>query len=582
MVASSQTCTAMFSALVVSLKENGLKAEDHTNDKDFDPDEKLVATYLRLRLELRTRPNIQKLNTENQPDNTPDYIEPVETVEDKLETGQMLNKDPTPGLEIDLEPTPQPDARSENGKPVFAKDLNTLKSNDDTTDMLETRHENKQLNSLVSLIKPDTPINVEDTDMPKKISGITKTRCKFSTPPERVSLSNAKAGMAYEYHIKGFTDLVIHNHAGSGLILGENGLVSAEDIQAGEYTIEMSGIKDERPVSIQARLSVIAHPKDLWTSITSDQIAPNAKPDEAFEKVAATAFMVAASKRGRSHAYHGTYRDDHFELSCNNGWHIMVVADGAGSARLSREGSRIACQVVLDKLKKNLPEKIDSKTQDMINKILKFEDEKELRSNTIGTPVTNSLIGAVKSAACKLKQYTKELNCNVTDLSTTLAIAIARKIENYWFLLSFSIGDGGIAVWNDKTNEVELMCRPDSGEFAGQTRFLSYDDLGSDTDCISRVFVEVRNDFSAFLAMTDGITDPKFETDSGLANPERWRDFWNDLTSKVDFSRNNNTLDKQFLDWMDFWSRGNHDDRTLAVLLPKDIDISKENESMKS
>ena len=76
--------------------------------------------------------------------------------------------------------------------------------------------------------------------------------------------------------------------------------------------------------------------------------------------------------------------------------------------------------------------------------------------------------------------------------------------------------------------------------------------------------------------MTDGITDPKFETDSELANPERWRNFWNnDLTKEVDFSRNNNTLKKEFLDWMDFWSRGNHDDRTLAVLLPKDINLSK-------
>ena len=336
--------------------------------------------------------------------------------------------------------------------------------------------------------------------MPKNISGIPKIGCEFVTPPVSVTLPNAKANMAYKSHIEGYTDLVIHNDAGSGLILGENGLVSAEEIQAGEYTIEMSGKRDEQSVSIQARLSVIAHPKDLWTSITSDQIAPNAKPDEAFEKVDATAFMVAASKRGRSHAYHGAYRDDHFELFYDesNGWHIMAVADGAGSACLSREGSRIACQVVLNELKKNLPEKIDLETQNMIKKIMKSESEKERRSNTIVTPVTKSLIGAVKSAAYKLEQYTKELNCNVTDLSTTLAIAIAQKIENDWFLLSFSIGDGGIAVWDNEANEVKLMCRPDSGDFAGQTRFLSLDDLGSDSDCISRIFVEVRSDFRLF------------------------------------------------------------------------------------
>ena len=523
MVASSQTCTAMFSALVVSLKENGLKAEDHTNDKDFDPDEKLVATYLRLRLELRTDSNIQnsnvKSNTENHPDNILDY---VESHGNKLETDNLSDQDPTHGLEPGIETVFQPDTRSENGKPDLAKELNTPKSNKNTADVPQTQHQSKQLKSLAPLPKSDVPANTEDTSMSKKTNRISKSTPVPSTTPKPVSLSPAQTGKTYKFR------------------------------------------------------------KDLWTSIASDQIAPNAKSDESFKKMGTAAFMVAASKRGRSHALHGTYRDDHFELSCNNGWHIMAVADGAGSARLSREGSRIACQVVLDELKKNLPEKIDSETQNMIEKILKSEGEKERRSNTIVTPVTNSLIDAVKSAACKLEQYANELNCNVTDLSTTLAIAIARKIENHWFLLSFSIGDGGIAVWDDKANEVKLMCRPDSGEFAGQTRFISCDDLGSDTDCISRIFIEVCSDFSAFLAMTDGITDPKFETDSELANPERWRDFWNDLTSKVDFSRNNNTLDKQFLDWMDFWSRGNHDDRTLAVLLPKDINLSKKNESVRS
>ena len=147
LVASSQTCTAMFKALVVSLKENGLKVEDHTNDKDFDPDEKIVATYLRLRLKLRTEPNIQKSNIksniEDKPDNILDYVETIETVEVKLETEDLLNKDSTHGLEPDFETMSQPDAPSENGKLVLAKELNTIKLNEDTTDVLQVQHQNK-------------------------------------------------------------------------------------------------------------------------------------------------------------------------------------------------------------------------------------------------------------------------------------------------------------------------------------------------------------------------------------------------------------------------------------------------------
>ena len=55
--------------------------------------------------------------------------------------------------------------------------------------------------------------------------------------------------------------------------------------------------------------------------------------------------IVAASKRGRSHAQESKPRDDHFKIKhISNGWYIMAVADGAGSAKLSREGSRIACE----------------------------------------------------------------------------------------------------------------------------------------------------------------------------------------------------------------------------------------------
>lgn len=43
--------------------------------------------------------------------------------------------------------------------------------------------------------------------------------------------------------------------------------------------------------------------------------------------------IVAASKRGRSHAQEGKPRDDYFRMEhMDNGWYIMAVADGAGSA----------------------------------------------------------------------------------------------------------------------------------------------------------------------------------------------------------------------------------------------------------
>ena len=66
--------------------------------------------------------------------------------------------------------------------------------------------------------------------------------------------------------------------------------------------------------------------------------------------------------------------------------------------------------------------------------------------------------------------------------------------------------------------------------------------------------------------MTDGITDPKFETDANLLKVEKWNELWQDLSKEVDFSDNNKASADQLLGWLDFWSQGNHDDRTIAIL----------------
>ena len=71
--------------------------------------------------------------------------------------------------------------------------------------------------------------------------------------------------------------------------------------------------------------------------------------------------------------------------------------------------------------------------------------------------------------------------------------------------------------------------------------------------------------------MTDGIYDPKFITENKLEDFEAWKNSLDDLDgknedgAKVDFSNDEN-VDRQLMTWMDFWSKGNHDDRTLAII----------------
>ena len=76
---------------------------------------------------------------------------------------------------------------------------------------------------------------------------------------------------------------------------------------------------------------------------------------------------------------------------------------------------------------------------------------------------------------------------------------------------------------------------------------------------------------SKLFLMTDGIYDPKFVVESKLENMETWKNFLLDLSGEnedkaiVDFI-NDSEIENQLSRWMDFWSKGNHDDRTLAII----------------
>ena len=68
-------------------------------------------------------------------------------------------------------------------------------------------------------------------------------------------------------------------------------------------------------------------------------------------------------------------------------------------------------------------------------------------------------------------------------------------------------------------------------------------DIFSEGAYANRVKFKVVEDFTALVLMTDGITDPKFQTDNNLSRIEKWNELWADLEGvnqdncKVDFSK---------------------------------------------
>ncbi|MDG5496019.1 protein phosphatase 2C domain-containing protein [Niveispirillum sp. BGYR6] len=387
-----------------------------------------------------------------------------------------------------------------------------------------------------------------------------------------VYLKNARANEAYEgaVEIEGFKDIKLENAGGSGLTLDPvSGLLKGTPATSGDFVIRLLGLFHGKRCEVTANLAVIADPKSLWVSKDSDRNDSFWKPDQAFRRIEGDLLCVAASKRGRSHAKDGGFRDDDFGLLAHGpgGWHIAAVADGAGSAKYSRRGSKVAVDCVLQ----GLPGLLDEHLTPHLAKLVPAHQQGNPdATGQIKSQLYQSLATAAFQAAKAIEEEAASHDAKASAFSTTLIVVVVRQIPGGWFIAGFSVGDGGAAVFDIRDGSLTPLTLPDSGEFAGQTRFLQRSEFaGGFEEVAKRIFFDVRKEFTAIALMTDGISDPKFPTDAVFATPARWATFWNDdLAKAVDFSRTNNAIEAQFLEWLDFWSPGNHDDRTLAILVP--------------
>lgn len=284
-------------------------------------------------------------------------------------------------------------------------------------------------------------------------------------------------------------------------------------------------------------------------------------------------YMVAASKRGRSHANEGKPRDDDFALRyCpESDWYILAVADGAGSAEFSRKGSEIACNAVADFCEESLK----NPNNDFDVFLKEFLEDTEKYKSKLKPKAYEILVRAAYQAYNAIHTEAKSKNRAAKLYATTLLLTICKKLpDESYIILSFNIGDGatGIIFKENDTLTACLNCTPDEGEFGGQTRFVTMSEVFRDPDLINRIHIKKVKDLVAIISMTDGISDAKFETDANLNNEKQWKNLWEHKEDEEDDIKsivcldNQTTVKEKLLDWLDFWSTGNHDDRTIAIL----------------
>ena len=278
--------------------------------------------------------------------------------------------------------------------------------------------------------------------------------------------------------------------------------------------------------------------------------------------------IVAASLRGRSHAQEGKPRDDAFRFATIHGWQVLAVSDGAGSACYSREGARLACEKAVAVCCERLDnEPYRAGFEAHIKALSAIPDETDKRK-PVGDSLYTLLCHAANQARQAIAQEAGLQGKETRTYAATLLLCVAKHFPFGWFVGSFWVGDGAIALYRRDTtpHTVYLMGEPDEGEYGGQTRFLTMPEVFSDASALyRRLRFRLVDDFSALFLMTDGVSDPKFETTNNLKNAEKWDALWDELTA-ADALTNTAESQQALLEWLGFPSPGNHDDRTLLVL----------------
>ncbi|MCF7985399.1 MAG: protein phosphatase 2C domain-containing protein [Thiohalocapsa sp.] len=345
-----------------------------------------------------------------------------------------------------------------------------------------------------------------------------------------------------------------------------DGLLSGEAPHPGEYSIVISCANSdaESPLTVGAELIVNHDPRSLWQNKPSDRDAPGWKPDEQSLGIggAGNRRLVAASVRGRSHAHSGGFRDDDVALrvSTDGAWNILAVADGAGSASRSRIGSRVATNVALDFAEKGLAAAGQAALDHVLIASQAGAKDKELTYLRRGL-FYQTLGGAALEAVKAIEQKAQEHGMEARDYATTLLIAvhthtaIGDVVGTYW------VGDGAIA-FCDRVEGARLLGEPDSGEFSGQTRFLDRNAVRDGDAIMGRIQCAITPELDALFLMSDGVSDPRFASDVELKAPERWLAFWEELQPLA----NDDMAPEKLRAWLQFWSKGHHDDRTIALL----------------
>ena len=237
--------------------------------------------------------------------------------------------------------------------------------------------------------------------------------------------------------------------------------------------------------------------------------------------------VTAARVRGKMHKHDGTNCDDWYAFDFGGGMTFAAVSDGAGSKPFSRIGSKTASETAVSEMKKRFTDYFSENPSALSSAAKPFSDAGFTAVCTALAGIMQSSViaaaEAVRSEAEKRRNdkalseavgrepVLSDFSCTLLTCAVIPVIAEeSGKREN--LVLSVQIGDGMTATVDSAaaySSAVSLMGVPDSGEFSGETDFITSARMLVPEEIMKRTKVQ-RRACTHVMMMTDGVADDYF------------------------------------------------------------------------
>lgn len=182
---------------------------------------------------------------------------------------------------------------------------------------------------------------------------------------------------------------------------------------------------------------------------------------------------VSASSTGRGHSKKGIPCQDASNALPNSECSVIVVSDGAGSVKHSKHGAACVVEATVRTLRSSAP----------------WTNLEEIQKRIL--------------IACRteISNRARMLACHENDLAATLVFAAVNRGR----FVAGNLGDGVVAAFRGQSSEILL--RPERGEFANETVFLTSEDANKHF----RILIGPLEERDGFAIMSDGAADSLYQ-----------------------------------------------------------------------